>query len=558
MTAPRDAQDAAAHAAARDRALVERSGALLAVVDAAGHLAFASPAFARLLGCGEPPQLGRPVLELVHEEDVPRALAMRQALDAARGTPVSGELRVRHHDGSVRTLGLSAEDLRDDPAVRGFVVAARDLTERVALEAQLRQSTKLEAIGRLAGGVAHDFNNLLMIVGGNAQLVRGRLERAGLPCDELDEVEQAVERATALTRQLLAVGRTRPRAASPRVDAGALVRGLAPLLGHLVGEDVALALHVDAPADAAPLLVALDAPQLEQVVLNLVVNARDAVREAARTGTPPAGGVAAHAITVALRLVTLEAPGRRPATVPADLPAGPYVVLTVRDTGGGMDVATRERIFEPFFTTKARDEGTGLGLPMVYAAARQARGTVRVDSAPGAGTTAEVLLPLLAGAPPSAPEARRAGDAGLPTGDETILLVEDEPAVRATIRRLLARFGYAVLEAEHGVAALARLREQGVVADGGSIALVLSDVVMPEMGAELLLEHLRREFPRVPVVLMSGYNETAVRGTPTGGTHPFAGVVLLEKPIPPETLARKLRQQLDRAASGAGPGSSAP
>jgi PAS domain S-box-containing protein len=508
---------------ARFRALIEHSSEFIAVIDDETRFLYVNPAAQRVLGRVPSDIVGIAGLTLVHPDDLTEAL--RQLAECLRspGVPVRIELRWRRDDRSWRTIVGTAVNLLDDPAVGGIVVNARDLTERLELEERLRHAEKMDAVGRLAGGVAHDFNNLLMVIGGNAEFVRARLLDAGLPDEEVAEIEDAVSRAAALTRQLLAFSRKQGR--SPRVvDLTAQVAHLEGMLRRVIGEDIPLLTHFT----EHPLPVYVDPADLEQVVVNLVLNARDAVA-AAR-----AAGVERGVIDVTTDAVALEPESarRHPGLAP-----GPYATLVVRDTGVGMDADTQSRAFEPFFTTKERGKGTGLGLATVYASVKQSGGTIELESSAGAGTTLRVFLPL-ADAPPAEPDARARTAAAAPRGSETILLVEDDATVRATVRRILERAGYAVLEAEHGLDALAIC-----AAEPDRIALVLTDVVMPEMGAAALIARLRARRPGLPVLLMSGYSETAL-GVPQLDT---PGIALIEKPFEPDALARRVRAVLDAA-----------
>jgi PAS domain S-box-containing protein len=403
-----------------------------------------------------------------------------------------------------------------------------DVTERKQLEEQLRQAQKMEAVGQLAGGVAHDFNNLLTAVITHLQLAldelppRGADRGGGGGAGARGEVEEALEasrRAAALTRQLLTLSRR--QAPHARVlDANARVAEAERLLRRLLGGGVRL----EVALQRAPALVRADPGQLDQVLMNLVLNARDAM---------PRGG----ALTVATGEEFLGEAAARAWGLPR---AGRYVRLAVSDTGEGMDAATRARVFEPFFTTKPLGQGTGLGLAVVYGIVSAAGGTVHVESAPGRGSTFTVLLPR-AEAPLEGPS----GHTPLPLpprGHETVLLVEDELPVRTSTRRLLQRHGYRVLEAAHGADALRLLRERP-----GEVAVVLTDLRMPEMGGRELVAHLRAAAPALPVVYVSGYTDAEV---PEG--EPLDGVPLLLKPYEAEDLLRLLRACLD-AAAPAGP-----
>ncbi|MDB4928119.1 MAG: Blue-light-activated protein [Myxococcaceae bacterium] len=400
-----------------------------------------------------------------------------------------------------------------DGQVVGTVGVALDVTDAHSLEQQLRHAVKMDALGRLAGGVAHDFNNLLSAILGFAEYARDSLPATEPAVADIEEVIRAGLRAADLVRQLLTFSRTRSTPAQV-LDVGPLLVTTLPMLRRLVGEDV-LVRH-SCPADLWPCRV--DPGALEQVVVNLVVNARDAM---------PRGG----AIDVEVRNVTLDdelAHARGPRVGPGD-----YVLLSVSDEGGGMSPEVQGQVFDPFFTTKEVGKGTGLGLSTVYGIVRQAGGTITLYSELGRGTTFRVYLPR-AGAVVERPHAARAAT---PLGDETILLVEDDAAVRSAALRALQRLGYTVLEAHDGDSALARCRSYP-----GSIDLVLCDVVMPGRPSPEVVDELQRERPGVRVLYMSGYTERAARER--GGLP--AGAVVVEKPLSPDRLGRAVREAFAR------------
>jgi two-component system, cell cycle sensor histidine kinase and response regulator CckA len=392
------------------------------------------------------------------------------------------------------------------------LVLARDVTEQRRLEAQLRQAQKMEAVGRLAGGIAHDFNNLLTAILGSAQLALREVDRTHPVREDLEEIRRAGLRAADLTRQLLAYSRR--QVVAPRViDVNEAVRALEAMLRRLIREDIALVLEL-APE---PLAVRSDPGQLEQVVMNLVVNARDALPEGGR-------------ITVRTAAVTLgaEQPGNDPLA-----PPGPYVQLLVADTGQGLSDEARAHLFEPFFTTKELGKGTGLGLATVYGIVKQNNGFIYVDSASGTGTTVRVYLPRSAG---PLPTAERVPAAVTPRrGSETILLVEDETAVRHFARRALEANGYCVLVAADGAEALS-IAEQ----HAGPIHLLLTDVVMPGIGGPELARRLSAARPTLRVLFSSGYtdDETVRQGVRESGT------AFLQKPFAPEDLLQKTAEVL--------------
>lgn len=381
-------------------------------------------------------------------------------------------------------------------------------------EAQLRQAQKMEAVGRLAGGVAHDFNNLLTVIRGYSELLLGRLGPADAMRKDMEEVKKAADRASGLTRQLLAFSR-RQFIAAKVLDLNALVANMDGMLRRLIGEDIVeLCTELDSLAGA----IKADPGQVEQVIMNLVVNARDAM---------PKGG----RLTIESKNVTIEKGARLDAV---GVEPGSYVLLSVRDTGHGMDAETRSHLFEPFFTTKEKGKGTGLGLSTVYGIVKQSGGSVTVESAPGRGTTFRIYFPRVE---PEAPgTAGAVEDVDPARGRETILLVEDEPAVRGLVHETLRLQGYTVLEARHGIEAL--LTSTKYV---GPIHLLLTDVVMPQMSGPEVAEKLLTVRPGIKVLYMSGYPD-----------HPVfdQGVVsretgFLPKPFSPHVLAQKVREVLD-------------
>ncbi len=433
------------------------------------------------------------------------------------------QVRWKKKDGSPITVRLSGRTVRD---ARGealaFEMIAEDITERAALELQLLQSQKMEAVGRLAGGVAHDFNNLLTVIKGYGELMLEELRPNDPMRAEVEEIQKAADRAVSLTRQLLAFSR-RQVLAPKIIDLNSVVANMDKLLRRLLGEDIELNTVLD------PRLghVKADPGQIEQVIMNLAVNARDAM---------PSGGKLTIE-TVNLDLDSFYA--REHVTVAA----GPYVMLAVSDTGVGMDTETQSHIFEPFFTTKELGKGTGLGLSTVYGIVKQSGGYIWVYSEMGRGTTFKVYLPRVA------EEVAAAGAAGpeheTHRGNETILLVEDEDGVRALIRQVLVRNGYKVLEARHG-------EEAALLADGHKepIHLLLTDVVLARMSGRELAQRLAPQRPEMQVIFMSGYTDEAIvhHGMLTPGAK------FLQKPFTTDTLMHAVRGLLDSAKANAGQG----
>ena len=454
-------------------------------------------------------------LTAVHVDD--RERVARASLDAlANGGEFTAEFRTTAVDGSLRWQHAMGRVLRGaDGCPERLLGVSLDVTERVTLEGQLRQAQKMEAVGQLAGGIAHDFNNLLTVITASTRFALEALPPGAVVREDLAAVDEAAGRAAQLTGQLLAF--SRQQLLRPEVlDLNAVVRGIEPMLRRLIGEDIVV-LTLLAPA-LAPVLA--DPGQLEQVLMNLAVNARDAM--------PQGGRLVIETATV--EVTPAEAARRGGAVAP-----GAYLRLRVRDTGVGMDEATLARVFEPFFTTKEPGKGTGLGLATVYGIVQQSGGSVWVSSAPGQGTTFEVDLPQAVAA--EVPDAASAGDApAVAPGSETVLLVEDEAAVRAIVRRILRQQGYTVLEASHGREGL-RVAERHV----GRIDLVVTDVVMPELSGRAFAEQLASTHPGVRVLFMSGYTDDEIlrRG------FFLPGMALLEKPFTADGLLQAVREVLD-------------
>ncbi len=401
-----------------------------------------------------------------------------------------------------------------EPNRRILHVVWRDITERKRLEDGLRHAHKMEAVGKLAGGIAHDFNNLLVIILGHSELLEGKLEGNEKLLHHVRQIMRSSERAADLVKQLLAFGRK--QALSPQVlDVDGLVADLRLLLERLIGEDIHLQ---TTPCDTNPHVKA-DRTQIEQVLMNLVSNARDAM---------PRGGV----LSLVTREVSVQADdiGRV-----EDLDPGDYALITVSDTGVGMDADTSARAFDPFFTTKEQGKGTGLGLATVHGIVQQSGGAVTIYSAPGHGTTVKVYLPLTGERRPVRPAERltdqRSG------GSETVLVVEDEPSVSALVVTALRAAGYKVHVAANGQQALQLYGEYGA-----SIELVLSDVIMPVMGGPEMVAHLRATGHEPAVLFMSGYTDDAL----SRFTDLTDEIDLVEKPFATGTLLRRVRAALDR------------
>jgi PAS domain S-box-containing protein len=495
------------------RSLIENTSDIIVVINAGRTLRYISPAARRILGHEPEERLGRDFTEFIHPEDAP---ALADVFADALTKPefmVVADFRARHKDGSWRILEGVGKNLLSTPAVAGVVVSVRDITERTQLEERLRQSHKMEAVGKLAGGVAHDFNNVLTTITGYSDLLLNRLSGSDPLSRDVSEIRKAAERATSLTRQLLAFSRR--QVLRPKIlKINRTIAEMDKMLQRLIGEDIDLVTVLDAQLGC----VKVDPGQIEQVVLNLSINARDAM--------PDGGRLTIETCNVDLD----EAYARRH----ADVQPGPYVMLAVSDTGCGMDSETKSRVFEPFFTTKELGKGTGLGLSTIYGIVRQSGGHIWVYSEVGKGTTFKIYLPRIEGA---VEEAEPLGArAVLAFGSETILLVEDETEVRKLVREILEMNGYKVLEVHRGEEALSVGQQYQ-----GPIHLMVTDVVMPGISGRQLAERLAPLRPDMRVLYMSGYTENAIvhHGVLDEKT------AFIQKPFTPGTLALKVREVLD-------------
>jgi PAS domain S-box-containing protein len=509
-------------------ALLDLSRDALELATAEGKVIYANPSVERALGVNARARVGEHVFDRVHPDDLADARAKWQIAIDNPGVPEQFEQRTRHGDGGYRYIRGTVVSHLDAPAVSAVLSSYRDVTERRALEERMLQAQKMEAIGRLAGGIAHDFNNMLTVIGGVARMMQEQLEPGDALLADLDEITSAADRAAALTRQLLAFGRK--QLLKPRViDPSEHVREMEKMFRRVIGEDVTL--ETELSAIAWP--VKVDPGQLEQAILNLVVNAREAM---------PGGGT----LRIQTANIVLD---REHVAELHDVTSGPYVMLTVADTGAGMSTHVMEHMFEPFFTTKAAGLGSGLGLATVFGIVKQSGGHIEASSERGQGSSFRLYLPRSDEAPSSRTERQRRVP-GL-AGRETVLLVEDDAAVRSLIKRALVHHGYRVLEASNGGEAVLIAEEHQ-----GEIDILVSDLVMPRVGGRQVAERVLRIQPGIRVLFMSGYaQDQAPSADEIAAHHPQAearadvigsAVDFIEKPATPEEILRKVREVLDR------------
>jgi two-component system cell cycle sensor histidine kinase/response regulator CckA len=497
---------------------IEQADECVIITDPQGNIVYANPTFEALMGYSQAEAVGRNPRFLksgVQDEAFYRTLWQT----ITSGKVWRGRLVNRRKDGTLCTMDGTISPVRNaDGIITNYVAVRRDVTVIVALEAQFRHAQKMEAVGRLAGGVAHDFNNILSVILSYAEMVGGDLKPDEPARADIEEIRKAALRATDLTRQLLAFSRQQVLEAKV-LNLSQSVAGLEKMLRRLLGADVELVML--SPTGLGN--VKADPGQVEQILMNLAVNARDAM---------PQGGK----LTIETANVELDDDYAR---AHANARAGAYVMLAVSDTGTGMDAETQARIFEPFFTTKEKGKGTGLGLATVFGIVAQSNGHILVYSEPGKGTTFKIYFPRTSGAAvvdssqPPAPEPGR--------GSETILLVDDDDQVRAVARAILRRNGYVVLEASSGGEAFLICEQHEA-----KIHLLLTDVIMPRMSGRQLADRLAKLRPQMKVLFMSGYTDDTVL------QHGIleSGVAFLQKPLTPTSLTSKVRQVLRSGGTG--------
>jgi len=490
---------------------VGQSPAAVIITDPSGRIVYVNRKFTDITGYSSEEIVGEnPRLLKSGKTSVEQYRQLWSTIQS--GATWRGEYQNRRKNGELYWASATIAPVKDESGtITNFVAIQEDVTETRSLEAQLRQAQKMEAVGRLAGGVAHDFNNLLTVITSYSQLLLEDMAAADPRRADLQEIQRAAIGAAGLTRQLLAF--SRQQVLEPRVlNLNDVLAAAGKMLQRLIGEDVALQLTL------APDLgnVKADPGQIEQVIMNLAVNARDAM---------PDGGK----MTIETSNLDLD---ESYAAQHAVVAPGSYVLVTVTDTGSGMDEATKTRLFEPFFTTKEIGKGTGLGLATVYGIVKQSNGYIWVYSELGHGTSFKVYLPRVTDTAAATTETRLPLNNG---GTETILLAEDASAVRAVAQEILKRLGYTVLVANDGHSALQLAR-----ARSDTIHLLITDVIMPEMSGRQLADRLKEQRPGLKVLFVSGYTDDAI--VRHGMLEP--GIAFLQKPFTPQKLARKVREVL--------------
>lgn len=498
--------------ARRYRRLVEISPDTI-VICTDGNISFMNNAGKLLFGVEDAEALhNRPFIEVVHKDSRPPVERMLKESVGGEGQTPFAIIKLLSVDGSVVHAEVAAVPFDDDDD-KSVLLVLRDVGDRAVLSERFRQSQRMEAVGQLAGGVAHDFNNILTTIRGYSDLILDSLTKGDPLAEDIREIKNATERAASLTRQLLAFSRRQQMAPAP-LDINRVVLDIQRMLMRMIGDNIGLITDLEPDLGT----IKADRSQIEQVIMNLAVNARDAM---------PEGG------TITIRTANVDMAGERVDMAP-ELPTGAYVLLEMTDTGVGMGPDIIFHIFEPFFTTKAKDKGTGLGLSTVYGIVKQSGGDIAVNSEPGKGTTFRIYLPIVPDLITAMAQVRC--EQGPVKGWETILLVEDDKTVRYLAKRLLERAGYTVLCAANGNEAL-YLTEQ----HRGDIHLILTDVVMPEMGGTALVERLAQRYVAIKAVLMSGYSDQNV----VHFAEEHKGVVFLAKPFSYEELTQKVRRVLD-------------
>jgi two-component system cell cycle sensor histidine kinase/response regulator CckA len=512
----------------RFRSAFERAVIGMALISLDGRFLQVNGSLCDMLNYAPHELMATTIQAITHPDDLEATLEALRELQHGEFGSCQLETRFLHKRGSVVWVLLSSSLVRDTQGQPlHFISQIQDITSRKQAEqalreseALLRQSQKMEAIGRLAGGVAHDFNNILTVISGHSALLLRKLTETSPLRKDVEEIQKSSERAAALTRQLLAF--SRKQLLDPKVlDLNSVVAGMEKMLRRLIGEDIELQTVLDPSAGR----IKADPSQIEQVVLNLVVNARDAM---------PFGG------KLTIEVAAFSSDHTRTLQI-GELAPGSYAMLAVTDTGTGMSKEIQSHLFEPFFTTKGPGKGTGLGLATSYGIVKQSGGGIRVYSEAGHGSVFKVYLPVAPEGPE--PATARLETSDMVQGNETILVVEDEGPLRSLAACVLRDAGYTVLEAKDGLEGLRVVQGQA----NRKIDLVVSDVIMPHMGGREMAERLKTILPETRVLFTSGYTDDAL--SHHGVLNP--GVVFLEKPYSPARLASKVREALDQACPAA-------
>lgn len=512
----KQAEEALQKSEAKFRTIFERVAVGIGFVDAKGRLMESNPALQEILGYRKKELQNRVFTEFTHPDDLPADTNLYKELAEGKRDHHQTEKRFIRKDGEVIWSLQNVSLVRasgGEPLFTIFMV--EDITERKRLENHFLQSQKMETVGRLAGGIAHDFNNILTVIKGYTQLLLSELNEDHPLRENLEEIKKSTERAEGLTRQLLAFSR-RQVMEMKVIDLNHLIKNLEKMLCRVIGEDIELTTFLTDDLGR----VKTDPAQIEQVILNLAVNARDAM---------PSGGK----LTLETANVELD---KGYARTHISVVPGRYVMLSVSDTGGGMTPEVKDRIFEPFFTTKVKGKGTGLGLSTVYGIVKQSGGNIWVYSEPDKGTTFKIYLPSVEEEIDVLSSQEEILD--LPKGNETVLLVEDDLSVRDLAARFLRGQGYKVLEATNGNEAIQIAQEHMKE----KIHLLLTDMVMPQMGGKELVGRFKSLHPGIRVLFISGYTDTAI--THHGLSEP--NTALLQKPFSLTSLAIKVREVLDK------------
>jgi PAS domain S-box len=496
----------------RFKSLVENSVDLIAILDRDARFLYTSPGYTTQLGYPANEFLGKSAIDYIHPDDIE---TVREAINHLKGGvrgPVEVQLRFRNKAGEWRLVSSSITNLLTDPSVHGLVVNSRDVTTKRELENRVSRSQQLDLVGQLAGGMAHEFNNLLTVIRVHSEFLLEDLRPDNTLRADADTIHKAANRAAELTRRLLTL--SRKHLIEPQIlDLAEFVKAMTPMLTQAIGERIHL--HTNCAPDCT---ILADPNQLQQVVLNLVFNARDAM---------PDGGELSIETLVGEACPEMKIAGH----------TDPCVILRVRDTGIGMSEAAKERVFEPFFTTKGQGKGTGLGLSTAYAIVRQSGGYMDFESKEGVGTTMNIFFPR-AHELPAQPEAAAREPI---LGARRVLLVDDEEAVRNLARRILERNGYVVFDAGSAREALDIVKKLN-----NDIDLLVSDVRMPEINGPELADLIREENPELPILFISGFSDGKIKRDGLG-----QGMAFLQKPFTESSLSEAVRNSLALADAAA-------